>query len=470
MIHAVPIRPFFRSALPAVIAVATFVASASGAPYTDNFSNTDNLSTFNELSVSVSNNVLTASRTELLADSGVNWQPNGTGVFSLNPDDDQFIFSLSALRPINSGSYVITAILRDINGNFVGELMMQPNSNQTGFLNYDMITLASAAFPTATQWFPRVRILPTSSSDAAFEFGSFGALAAASSTLSSGTMLLDGASALGSSAITLTGGAELLFTANRTVTNGIIAAAGGSGVLNAQSGTSITYQGETSIAGTLTVDGPASTDFSGTVSGAGTMVKTGAGTATLSGASANTFSGTTTVNQGVLELAKTSGLAIAGTNLVVSKIDNDTRGVLLLSADNQVDDDTVVTLSGGTIRRASGVSEVFGNLSLTETSFIDFGTGSTGTLSFGTYTPSSLLTVQNFLPGNKLQFTSTLTSEQLSNTNFFSFGTGFTTGTEGDYFTITAIPETPAVFGISLVMAALLLLSRRPAEQRQSPR
>jgi autotransporter-associated beta strand protein len=231
--------------------------------------------------------------------------------------------------------------------------------------------------------------------------------------------------------------------------------------------------GLNTISGTVTLDknlavsvanSSATGVLSGVISGTATgLTKTGNGTLTLSGNSANTYTGTTIINAGTLNLNKSSGNAIAGATTINS------GAVLLLSASNQVDSGAgdTVTLSGGTITRSAGVSEIFGNLNLTSNSTLDFGTGAIGTLSFGTYTESALLTVANFLPGNKLQFATGFDSSllptggNLSNGNF-SFSNGFTTGTEGGYFTITAIPE-PSTY---VAAAGLLALFLWPARRR----
>jgi autotransporter-associated beta strand protein len=196
------------------------------------------------------------------------------------------------------------------------------------------------------------------------------------------------------------------------------------------------------------------------VSGAGSVTKTGTGTVTLSGASANTFTGMTTVSAGTLQLSKSTDVAaIAGAITVNS------GAKLLLSSSGNVANTSAVTLSGGTILRDGGVSEIFGNLNLTSDSTLDFGIGTAGALSFGTYTESALLTVANFLPGNKLQFATGFNSAllptggSLSNENF-SFSNGFTTGTEGGYFTITAIPE-PSTYAAAIGLLGLMLWPSR---------
>ena len=212
-------------------------------------------------------------------------------------------------------------------------------------------------------------------------------------------------------------------------------------------------------------------DYSGSIAnGAAGMAltKSGSGTQTFSGNTANTYSGLTTINAGTLNLNKSANTAAIAGNVTLSA----SGATLLLSASGQVADASVVTLSGGTIRRGGNVSEVFGNLNVSAPSFLDFGAGNAaGTLSFGTYTQSALLTVNNFLPGNKLQFASGFnasllpTGGNLSNTNF-SFSNGFTTGTEGGYFTITAIPE-PSTYVAAAGLLGLLVFSMRPGVLRR---
>lgn len=186
--------------------------------------------------------------------------------------------------------------------------------------------------------------------------------------------------------------------------------------------------------------------LSGLMTNTAGITKAGAGTVILSGASANSYGGATKVNEGTLELAKAANtLAISGSTLSVSS-----GATLLISQSNQVNDVASVTLSGGTIKRGSGVSETFGNLNLTTASTLDFGSGTEGTLQFGTYTPSSLLTVGNFFKDNVLTFKSDLSST-INNTNHFAFSGAFTTDWDGSTFTITAIPEAStlvAAFGL----------------------
>jgi len=100
-----------------------------------------------------------------------------------------------------------------------------------------------------------------------------------------------------------------------------------------------------------------------------------------------------------------------------------------------------VALLGGTIQLGGATSETFGNLSLMSASFLDFGAGGAGVMRFAAYTPEFLLVVNQFLPGDKLQFVGGIPEFSLDNSDLFSFSGEYTTGMEDGVFTVTAVPE-----------------------------
>ncbi len=201
-----------------------------------------------------------------------------------------------------------------------------------------------------------------------------------------------------------------------------------------------------------------STTYSGALSGGGGLTKSGTGTLTLSGA--NTYTGSAIVSAGTLNVANTTGSALGSvTNVSVSS-----GATLLVSQSNQVNNAATVSLSGGTIRIGTGVTETFGNLNVSSASFLDFGAtfGNANTINFGTYTPSALLTINNFDYGSTLTFKSNL-SGSITNSSFFTFNNGgiASSNWDGTTFTITAIPEPSTVLAVAGLVGLMLWPSRR---------
>lgn len=126
---------------------------------------------------------------------------------------------------------------------------------------------------------------------------------------------------------------------------------------------------------TLTINNTANFDFAGIIrdksSGSAavvTLVKNGTGTQTFSGTNANSYSGTTTINAGTLQLGKSAGVtAVAGAITVGDSAGTDT---LRLLASNQIADTSVMTINAGGSGNSgkfelNGFSETVGGISAT---------------------------------------------------------------------------------------------------------
>ena len=186
--------------------------------------------------------------------------------------------------------------------------------------------------------------------------------------------------------------------------------------------------------GTLTASSYSleSGNVSAVLAGSGPMTKSTTGTVTLTGA--NTYTGATTINGGTLTAGSTTGHALGST----SSITINSGGTLLLSgADDQINNTATVTLNGGTlskgdINEGSTNTAGLGALTLTASgSQIDFGTGTTGIVTFASFNPVSgpntfTLTIANWTgtvnsAGNSLSDRLIFVSDPSTYLNSFSF-------------------------------------------------
>ena len=277
--------------------------------------------------------------------------------------------------------------------------------------------------------------------------------------LSEGVLRLDNGSAAGSGSISqVTNNSTLQINTTGTVANAM-------SIFDIRTMQTVTLSGNKTLNNaTYTVDAGTTTTESGNLSGTGGITKQGTGTLIVTGD--NTYTGAVAVDTGVLNLNSSVGGAAATTSSV--SVASGAR--LLLSQSEQVNDSATVTLSGGTIQRSSGVTEVFGDLNLNAGSFLDFGTGATGTIQFGVYTPVNLLTVQNFAQGNVLRFGTDVgsflpTAGALTN-SYFSFNNAFSY--DSGSFTITAIPEPSTYLAAAGLLGMMLWSVRRRSALRAS--
>jgi len=262
----------------------------------------------------------------------------------------------------------------------------------------------------------------------------------------------------GSGALAKTGSGTLTVSGTSTFTGGTTITAGSLQVGNGGTTGALAASGTIVNNGNLTFNRSNTvtqgTDF-GAISGSGSLTQAGSGALVLS--SSNAFTGATTVASGTVKANAANALGSTSSITVQS------AGLLQISASNSINDTASVTLSGGTILRDSGVSETFGNLSLTANSTIDYGSGAVGSLTFGTYSPAQLLTVSNFAIGNSLVFGSDLSSIFGSDySSYFDFGGhDIASSWSGSEFTITSVPEPSTIVAGGLMLGLLLWPQRK---------
>ncbi len=205
-------------------------------------------------------------------------------------------------------------------------------------------------------------------------------------------------------------------------------------------------------AGDITISSPINT---------ASVTKDGDGTLTVS--DINPYSGITTVNAGTLLVKGT----LSGTSNVSLY-----AGTLLLGDSERLNDNAVLTLSGGTLNLA-GRSETLGALTLSASSIIDF---DSVTLTGGTDSVLLFSTAPNWTAGTTLSllnvgakgvdrilFGSSLTQAQLDQISFNGLGTGQSqvSFNGGTYYELRGVPPVPEPSTIATGAALLALLGWR---------
>lgn len=210
------------------------------------------------------------------------------------------------------------------------------------------------------------------------------------------------------------------------------------------------------------LNGTGSFTVSSVIDGSG-FTKTGSGTLTLNGGSTNTYSGTATVEDGVLELART-----AGTTVLTGDVDLE-GGTLLLAASNQIADSAGLTLDGGTLS-TDGFDETLGTLTFSSSSTINLGGGASlvnfADSSAASWAGSGNLLITNWTDGSDQIFVGNssagLTSTQLDRIRFvdpFGPGSGLKKALILSTGEIVPVPEPGAL--LSSVLIILFVGTRR---------
>jgi autotransporter-associated beta strand protein len=151
------------------------------------------------------------------------------------------------------------------------------------------------------------------------------------------------------------------------------------GTLKSAGGTNKLSGPVTVTAGTFDVAASAPLSVPSVVSGSGGFTKKGAGTLSLQGNSPNTYAGATAVNEGTLELAKASGVAVPGSLTVGDVIASPPSAVVRLFGDDQVAPTSMVIVNSSGLFDLNNFSNTIGSLNMTAGTVAS----GTGTLTLG---------------------------------------------------------------------------------------
>jgi autotransporter-associated beta strand protein len=191
--------------------------------------------------------------------------------------------------------------------------------------------------------------------------------------INSGIVSISDSNALGDTATgtTVASGAELDISGNITVGEALTV----SGTGTSGAGAIVNMSGTNSLTGPITLAADSTIGvsagqltLSGVIGDGGNgfgLTEVGGNTLVLGGSAANTYTGTTTVPSGTLELSDSAGVAIPG-NLVIG--DGVHTALVQETAANQIADTATVTISSTGTLDLNGNSDTIGSLDLTGSS------------------------------------------------------------------------------------------------------
>ncbi len=224
-------------------------------------------------------------------------------------------------------------------------------SSQTATISGNFNMLGSQAFDVAVGTTPSGIDLDISAVVSSGALTKFGA----------GTLRLSGANTFAGGLILDSG--KLLAASDNGVGSGPVTIRSGA-TLQADGGTRTLANSVILSSGIATIDGDQILDLQGSISGAGSLTKNGIGTLILSSNNTNSYTGTTTVNNGLLLLQKNPiGVTAISGPLVIG--DGAGIDIVRLTSSNQIVDTVPVTINGSGSLHLLNVSDTIGSLTMT---------------------------------------------------------------------------------------------------------
>ena len=179
-------------------------------------------------------------------------------------------------------------------------------------------------------------------------------------------LIMNGTAGSGSDPLIKSGGGTLTLAGANTYTGATTVTAGTLEIGGAGSLGSGSYAGTIANSGAFEYNSSANQTLSGVISGTGSVVKGNSGTLTLGSTVANTYSGGTTINDGIISLGTGGGVTshqdALGTGAVTANSGGELR--LWISNTGSYTIDNAFTLDGGTVHGEDGIYDLSGAMTL----------------------------------------------------------------------------------------------------------